>query len=335
MTNKKWIKIVLSLSVIGLGLFGAFNSKVDSLGLVGGNGLIERASTDLSNNKILAGLDNYNDRFLARRMIEKFTENKDILVIGASRSLLIRSRNIKKKHTSFYNASVSNGVLGDFLNLIYIYEDNLNTLPNTIIFNLDPWIFNKGNSEKRYLEMGNIFNEMSNKINGRSTLKSNSFLLKYRNFFKIFSLEYVVVNFYYLINSYINSYQGYSIVETVNKDAIEFLKEPDGSVHYPLHYKNRSIEELIKMNVGFLKNEPFQLHDFNKISNKKTFENLLNYLVSKNVNIVIQLAPFNPGVFNELAIKYPLIMEVESFFIDFFFLRIKSLSSGYLNICLP
>ena len=319
MNGKKWIQCFVISTLIITSLLALFNYEIDSLklvnkkGLVNKNGFIERSTTDLTNNKIIAGLGNYNERFFNRRMFEKFTENKDILVIGASRSLLVRHRNMNKDYTSFYNASVSNAVFGDFLNMIYTYENNLNTLPNNIIISIDPWLFNDGNPENRYLDMMDNFTQMSNKIDENSSVKSNNYLTKYNNIFKIFSLEYLAVNISYLVKAYRSTYKDYYVVDSFDSDITVAVKEPDGSLHYPQKYNNRPLEEITKEATNWLKTDISQFQNFNKISNKKIFENLIQYLLSKNVNITIKLAPFNPVIYNKLIVKYPLITEVESY----------------------
>ena len=319
MNGKKWIQIFIISTLIIISLLALFNYKIDSLklvnkkGLINKNGFIERSTTDLSNNKIIAGLGNYNERYFNRRMFEKFTENKDMLVLGASRSLLVRQRNMKTDYTSFYNASVSNAVFGDFLNMIYAYENNLNTLPNNIIISIDPWLFNDGNPENRYLDMMDSFTKMSNKIDKNKSMKSNYYLTRYNNIFKIFSFEYLTVNFSYLIKTYRSSYKDYFIVDSVGSDKTVAVKESDGSYHYPQKHNNRLSEEITKEANTWLKTDISQFQNFNKISNKKIFENLLQYLISKNVNVTIKLAPFNPIIYNRLIVKYPLIIEVESY----------------------
>ena len=313
MNGKKWIRAWTIIIIIIMPFVGGFNYFIDSLGLVNKNGFMERAATDLLNNKILAGLTNYDERYFNKRVLEKFTENKDMLILGSSRSMLIRHRNLKNIYTSFFNASVSNGIFGDIVNMIYIYENNLKTLPNNIIINIDPWLFNKNNPERRYLENVNIFTKMSNKINGNkigdfpvevTTNLKNTFE---KNILKLFSLEYFFLNFSYLMNQH----QDYYIINTADKALMVSIKEPDGSLHYPIN--NKTKEQISIESSAWLKSNISQFKKFNKISNKKIFENLLKYLLSRNVNIIIHLAPFSPVIYNKLIIKHPLIKEAETF----------------------
>ena len=319
MKSKKWIQIFIIFSVVITSLLALFNYQLDSLrlvnknALVNENGFIERATTDLSNNKIIAGLGNYNERFFNKRMIEKFKKNKDMLVLGASRSMLIRHRNINKEYSSFFNASISNAVFGDILNMLYIYENNLNTLPKNIIISIDPWLFNDNNPEDRYLDMIEIFTKMSNKIDINMTKNSSNYLTNFNNIFKIFSLEYFSVNLSYLFKTYTSNYKDYYIIDKINTDSMVAIKEPDGSLHYPNNYNNRPIEEITEEANIWLESNISQFQDFNEIAYKKIFENLLKYLHSNNVEITIHLAPFNPIIYDNLINKYPLISDVESF----------------------
>lgn len=316
MNGKKWLKVFIVLSFLFVGSAGVLNYYIDSLGLVNKKGFLNKAAHDLLEKKYLIGLKNYNERLFNQKVILSMNSKVETLVLGSSRSMLIRHRNLPFLTDSFFNASVSNGIFGDILNLLFVYEKKFDELPRNIIINIDPWLFNMNNPERRYLETKEYYIQMLNKIN----IDTNS--MKYsskNNFSKIFSLEYLKTNLRFILNSYREGYKGYYVANKLDSVNLP-IKEPDGSIHYPNESNSRTVNEIQLSSNKWIKNNISQFTKYNEIGNKDIFENMLKYLINNNVNVIISLSPFEPSVYNELIQKHPLIKESEKY--------IKSLPYG-------
>lgn len=320
MNGKKWIKVFVVMSFLCISIIGSFNYYYDSLGLVNKNGFLNKASDDIVKGKYLIGLKNYNERVFNEKIIGKLNNEVEFLVLGSSRSMLIRHRNLPLKVNTFFNASVSNGIFGDILNLLFVYEKRFKKLPKNILINIDPWLFNSNNPEKRYLEMKEYYIQMLNRISVNAS--NSSKYIKKNNLNKLFSMEYFKTNLIFMKDTYQKGYKGYYSVNSLDGiNENHTIKEPDGSIHYPNSRNNKSITEIKEESNKWIDSHISQFRNYNKITNKDIFEKLLTYLSENNVNIIVNLSPFNPFIYDKLISKYPLIPESEKY--------IKSLTEYY------
>jgi hypothetical protein len=316
MDSKKWLTtwfiIILIIPVVG-----AFNYKIDSLGLVNSNGYLSRAAKDLANGNMIAGLKNFDERIFRKKVIENIKDDIEWVVIGSSRSIMLRKRTFLNSSKIFYNYSVSGASLEDFIALTSIHIDNQHKLPKNIIFGVDPWIFNKNNGQNRYLSFASDYNKLRSKISNNQaistlTIKENT---QYIN--KLFSIEYLIENIKFVKNNLNNNLKGYSIVDTINVDTS--IREPDGSLQYPYKNRNPDFEKVKNDAIAYSKGNVYSLNNFTKLDNIELFESFILYLKNNGVNVILYLPPYNPISYDLLSNnkKYMMINETEKYLLKF------------------
>ena len=103
---KKWTNLTLTLITLLLSIVIVLNYFIDNMGLFYNKKYVEFASKQLVNGKIIAGLKNYDDRLFQEYIVSNNTKMIDSIVIGSSRSMMIRSKTFNREN-NFFNHSVS------------------------------------------------------------------------------------------------------------------------------------------------------------------------------------------------------------------------------------
>ncbi len=310
MNSKKWIQIWFIVVLI-IPLVGGFNYKVDSLGLVNSNAL-DNAAKDLANGNMIAGLNNFDERIFRKKVIENLKDNIDWIVLGSSRSMMLRKRTFLNTDEKFHNYSVSGAILEDYIALMSIHIDNQHKFPKNIILGIDPWIFNKNNGQKRYLSFVSDYNRLISKINGIQIINEKP---QYIN--KLFSIEYLIENIKFVKNNISNNLKGYYIVDTINIDTS--IRELDGSLQYPYKNRNPNFEKVKDDAISYANGNVYSLNKFTKLDNIELFKSFILYLKNNGVNVILYLPPYNPISYDLLSNnkKYIMINEAEKYLFAF------------------
>ena len=94
----------------------------------------------------VTNINNYDERILQREWINQLGKSPDIVVLGSSRSMMIREKDFE--NTKLMNNTVSGASIQDLIAIYQLYKTK-NLLPKTFVIGLDPWIFNQNNNQRR------------------------------------------------------------------------------------------------------------------------------------------------------------------------------------------
>lgn len=316
MDSKKWIRAWF-ITIMIIPLVGSFNYKIDSLGLVNSNGYLNNAAKDLANGNMIAGLKNFDERIFRKKVIENIKEDIEWVMIGSSRSMMLRKRTFLNSSETFHNYSVSGASLEDFIALTSIHIDNQHKLPKNIILGIDPWIFNKNNGQNRYLSFVGDYNKLISKINENQTTPTLTINENTQYINKLFSIEYLIENIKFLKNNISNNLKGYYIVDTINIDAS--IRELDGSLQYPYKNRNPNFKKVKDDAIAYTKGNVYALNNFTKLDNIELFKSFILYLKNNGINVILYLPPYNPISYDLLSNnkKYVMINEAEKYLFAF------------------
>jgi hypothetical protein len=280
----------------------------------------KNVANDILKGKIVTNLTNYNERLLQKYLINNPSFCPDVLVIGASRSMLINSTYFKGE--TFFNHSVSGATIEDLIAIVEMYRQK-KCLPKKIIIGVEPYFLNSNNNQKSWetleLEYQTFVNQMPmNSIN--SLKKEDNLIFKTKVFFKKFFIFKELLSPSYFKSSILELIMNRNRAPFVTDKIVNktFTKLSDGSINYDAEYReasNKMVEEKVS---SFLTRDISNFEHFDKldISLQSKFISLIDYLLLHNVKVEFFLAPYHPKVYEFIThtAKYKNVVKSETFF---------------------
>ena len=307
MTHRRWLKLFLLCCFIPLLWVALFNCLVDGLGLFRLNKGLKYAAANLLEEKMVAGpLGGYDERELQRLIVEQYPKRRDMITIGSSRNMLLRKRFIHGE-IDFFNHSMSGAGLEDHVVILGLYALK-GHLPKTVVLGIDPWIFNKDNGLPQYWKsLSSYYEEMVMEINGEE-MKVD--VIQPSKYMQLINLDYTRANYKFFR-------KGKKLYVTNRTEIDDFVREPDGSIHFPYNKRFKTDERTNPypsdaMPIGYL-------NHFEFLSGLELFENLLGYLRKKEVEVILCLLPFHPAVYKLFSDnpRYQIVIFLEQYLKDF------------------
>ncbi len=256
-------------------------------------------------------------------------QTPEILALGSSRVLQLRSDVFTD---SFYNAGMMGADYRDVMNQIYTF-DKEGKLPETVIIGIDPWFF-RGDEEGLEMRADEeLYNEFLSVALGKQTdyepavesddfIKANELFQQYSPLFldeaktlydynitsetlsALFEVAYFQGNLNYQART-----QSENTENATDGDDIPFkaisdaemqnaemeIKLADGSVFYAESFRNATEEEILALALEqsgtFLR-----MIGYTELDTTQTalFEEFVEYLKSKDINVYFFLAPYHP-----------------------------------------
>ena len=305
---KRWFRNFLLCSLVPLFFIALFNCLVDGSGLFRLDRELKYAAANLLDEKMVAGpLGGYDEREFQRLIVENYPKRRDVVLIGSSRSMLSRRRFIGRD-IDFFNHSMAGTDLEDYVAILGLYR-NKGSLPKTVIFSIDPWIFNKNSGLPQYWKsISRSYEKMVTEINGRATIKVS--VTQPNKYLQLINLDYTRAN-YELFR------RGKKLYLTDRIDIDDFVREPDGSIHFPYQLRFKKDE---RSNPYSAQAKPIgTLNNFEFLSGIELFEDFVLYLRKKEVKVILMLLPFHPityKLFNENP-RYQVVIFLEKYLRDF------------------
>ncbi len=258
---------------------------------------------------------NYKERLLQKYFIEKIEKCPDVMVLGSSRIMQIRSEVINSGR--LINNGVSISTLEDCLATYYMYEKRGCSVKKVII-GLEPYMLNEGHgqSEWRYLE--DEFNDFFNNLKISTIRKKASrktFLFYLSKYNVLLSSSYFKASFNYLIQGKYNHY-----IPTTNRINDGFTRLSDGSIYYDRIYRTASPDEVEYRANSYITDEPAFpfLKNFTTLSEryKELFSAFILYLQKQNIEVEFILSPFHPIFYNHFTQDkyYHIVFECENYY---------------------
>jgi len=313
--NIKWLQYSIGSIIFMISIISMFNYKIDSLGIFGNSNYLLSAAKTLTSGKMIAGLQNYDERLFQELIIKNLQVHNNAIAIGSSRTMQLRKRFFLKDKSNFFNHSVSGASLEDYISIVGAYEKIQGYLPSTIVLGIDPWIFNKYNGQNRWKTLSKYYNyEMKKIYNKKQNSTENVNITKWK---QLINYDYTISNIKFLETLLKNNGKVFYITDTIDID--DFIKESDGSIHYPYKERYPNYDEVKKTAVSYAKGQVYSLEHFNTLSNTKLFETFVKYLQSNGVNVIFFLPPYNPVTYDLLIKnkKYKYLTIAEHYINDF------------------
>ena len=302
--NIRWLQYSIGLILLIISLISFFNYKVDSSGIFGHSNYLSKAAKALTSGKMVAGLQNIDDRLFQELIIRNLRVRNDVIAIGSSTTMHLRKGVVSKDRINFFNHSVNGASLEDYIAIVGAYEVMHDYLPSTVILGVDPWVFNKNNGQGRWTglkqyhdyELDKIYGEG---LNSRSNSNVTINAIKWK---QLINFDYTVSNIKFIIRALLKNesnnpplplkeIENTKIVETLIKSDLEKLSDRElilkaiGSGNYnkiefggpqaldpnvPSYEKElANREELIDILVELSNCKPFSKCDLEKLDDRE------------------------------------------------------------------
>lgn len=233
--------------------------------------------------------DNYNDRVFQRNIVENMSTIPDTIVIGSSRGMYLGKE--ITGYESIYNNCVGGGNIEDYFAVLGLYENKFSKLPETIVIEISPWVFNKECDENRWMEDKEYCsaakkfykevtgNELKNK---KEANKENPYL----------SLSYFRYNITQVLKYGLNVHKNEVRISTNIDETADY---PDGTYRYRYELENEN-EFRLSLVEGTSGPCTYQnLDKMNEVDQEKAkdIEMLIDYLKESNIKVILYLQPFS------------------------------------------
>ena len=273
----------------------------------------------------VAGVSNYDERFLQKHYITGLTEKNDVIVLGSSRALQVRSASFPKE-AGFFNHGISGGTIEDYMAIFEMYLQK-DMKPELVVLGLDPWLLNKNNGQGRWMSIGDYCEGFTSRIDlGERSSRSiflfkPSSLFRIKKYLQIFSLSYFQSSARYLLEQIMDREEKgkYYSTDAINLDVN--VKLFDGSYSYNREYRDVSISKALEYAREYTGRETipiYSLGEFYELDHESMvrFEKFLDYLLDSDIKVVFFLSPYHPHVYDYLSgsHKYKSALEAEQYF---------------------
>lgn len=276
-----------------------FNYKVDVSGLFQGELAPRQVANLLLEGSTVSGYDQMDERQVLEVYVQNLTEAPDTLALGSSRVLQLSEDLVGGG--SFFNAGISGAGPMDIMNIWYLFERE-DKLPETLILEVDPWLFNADPDINRNSdsELFAEFLEKSLGINADYEEPDTVALWK-----ALVDPAYFQGNVTYYLKQ-----KETGAVLTEDGDDIPFkavtggietldyaVKRSDGSVQYPLGFRSWNYDQVmaeVLAQAGTLN----ALHGFDQMDPYWTdlFTRFIEHVQAKGVNVVFLMTPYHPFI---------------------------------------
>lgn len=269
-----------------------FNIIIDSNNIFRPSKLESVAKMLTTGNNVAYKESNMDERILQKYIVQKLLFTPHTIAIGSSRIMNLHKEFLYGEKY-FFNHGMSGSTINDYYAILGLYVAYHARLPKRIIFGLDPWIFNANSGELRYLSINDYASLMQEKIHGKqhtqSTKIKTSFFIKCK---EAISFKQTQGNIHAILKGNIKQ----EFFTTQSTDTQYLVYANDGSIYYPMYKRNPSDKEIINGVAGF---KNYQITGFKSL-NTQAFIELMNYLLTQNIELVFYLPPYNPKLYEIL-----------------------------------
>lgn len=307
MKNKSFSITVFYTTIFFIFSLAGFNYFFDSYGFFHNNQGWNYAAKAIGQGKMVGGLENYDEREFQKQIFKNFIKIPECIVVGSSKSMMIESNMVRCKG-KFFNHSVSDATLEDYIAIVGIYAKH-NKMPKKIILGIDPWIFNENTGRGDWVVLKNEYAFMLSKMAGGGDIKIKN---RKNNYLQLINFDNTIYNIKHLNQK--------SSIEIITNDKIDSsVKRADGSIAYPYKIRFQTDTETQKNASMYIAGKVYNLEDFKELHNKKLFENFIGYFKMHNVEVEFFLPPYHPIVYDYLSSNsnYHNVLTTEKYLTDF------------------
>lgn len=301
-----------ALVAIGLLSVVATNYVVDPAHLFS-DGEYERdmANFLLSGNNV-ANVVSYDGRNMWKIYISGLGQPKEVIVLGSSRSMQLRSSLFPGK--AFINNSVPHATVEDYLAIYQLYHQR-NYAPTIVVLGLDPWILNNDSGLTRWISLKEEYMAMAKSLGfsvAPSDLPEDTGESKLK---ELLSVSY----FKESLAELLHRREEYSQVSDSSFTTAGILS--DGSAIRHSRQKSRSVEQVEVLAIAFAKEKPvYALGGFAELDKRllDTLVAFIDYLQRNAVEVIFYLPPYHPSTYRMLSesSEYSIVLRAEECFRD-------------------
>ena len=270
----------------------------------------------ISAGKGVTNIWNPNEAAYLESYIDGLQQRKDVLVLGSSRSKLIRSDSFPG--LTFFNNSIGGGGLIDYLAIYELYRQK-NLVPDTVVIELSPWIMYRDyaskwdafDSHRGALERRVLHPELdqSQPIQIGSTASTD--------WAEFLSPGYFQTSFYSWLRGTLKPAENKATYFEY-KDGDLPVGETvlsDGSVIYPERVQNTSeVERVTALAIEYAQNPAGIPTDLDSNA-QKVLEGFVDYLRQQGVRVIFYLPPYHPKTYDLLvnSKRYQIITDIQKY----------------------
>lgn len=301
---KIFIIKTLSIGSLILSLLIIINLIIDPAKLFHNNHYTKMVNI-INNNTNLTNIMNFDDRMFNKMFVEKLNKKYDILVMGSSRTKLIREEYFS--NIELFNTSVRGASIEDLIAIYQLYKTN-NLLPDSIYIGIDPWTFNANNKQEGWKTLEEDYYSFFKESSQINTAQNN--------------LEQLISPSYFQESIFVLK-SGFKLNPTATKNKYNKLNTilNDGSLVYSKKYREASFKEIDEKAITYVNGNVYSIEDFKQISkiHINLFKRLISDIQEKNIKIKFILTPYHPIAFNKISKikKYENVLLTEKYIREF------------------
>jgi hypothetical protein len=288
---------------------GGFNFFRDRAHIVRSESFISGVRDSMQGGRQVAGLEDYNERALARQIAQQYATQPDVLILGSSRSAELTAWMCGGKDV--LNLSVSGASWQDHVGLyIAAGQSGKLALVKKLYLCVDPWLLNPNNGEVRWQTLNDEVARAARnwQIKGyRSPYSERQWMAKLREMFNPLyaweNLTQAPVPFF-------------ATTDTVSTHKLVFS---NGSIRQQKEKDARGLEESRERAREFAsRKDLFHLAKFDRMDSAclRALEFMLKELKESGAEVHLLLMPFHPLVYTRMQTdrRYARVAEAENTF---------------------
>ena len=257
---------------------------------------------------------NYDERITQRFYIQSSSKVPQVIVLGSSRSMQIRSDLFLP--LTFFNHSVSGGSLEDYLAIYQLYRER-NSVPGVIVIGVDPWIFNKNNGQTRWQSLSDDLFELGSVLGVEVPFQDSNVLARESSRYRqLISFPYLRESIASLWGSFTRQHSVYQA--THETDLPNNTELADGSLVYAKYIRNRTEAEVrLRAASNARRGAIYALGGFQELDGRvmRALDLFVQLTQRDGSQLVFFLPPYHSAAFEIIGVssKYKVFREVEPF----------------------
>ena len=298
-----------------------FSYNVDRSGLFQGDLAPREVANLLLESKDVTNFEQMDERQVVRLYIQNLTEETTPEVIGLGSSRVLQFTRDIIGSDRFFNLGVTGADVWDVMTTFYLM-DKEGRLPKTVVWSVDPWVLYGGENSLDSRADADLYKEFLQEILHIDT--------GYQEPDKVELWKALAEPAYFQgnVDYYLQSRNGQALDDSGN--AIPFqevtgdpydqptaIKRGDGSILYSASYRGRDAAEIsadAMLQLGTF--DSLHMEGFTQLDETrcKAVMAFIQYLRSRDVNVILVLSPFYPTLYQELFNQYTYSGQHSGFF---------------------
>lgn len=312
---KQYLNYCIVLTIVSLSAIISLNLYIDPAHLFSSKKYEEGiADILLTKNNVINVSNNLDYRWVQKHYISNLSKSKDIIALGSSRAMQIRSNLFPDK--SFHNHAIGAASLEDYLAIVELYFKK-KLMPSTVILSLNPYLLNKSNLLFHWLSIKHEYFAMAERLKIDPSLHNKQVNQNINKIKELVSLGYLKESFKSFFTDKKDKGKYFA---TKASDSPGHMIFADGSYLMVDHkFRTLSINEVEFKAVewGHFLSHTYNFTEFNG-NNMRVLEAFVDFLQTNGTQVVFFLAPYHPtayeGIKKANTTRSKVFLDVESYY---------------------